>query len=143
MNENSHLQMLIVDDKGVILHLNAGAEHLLKSRFSVLISKKGSLSAVDPGNKKRLAALIINATGYSAVGGAMYLNGEQSRQMFVIALPVASPFALDWQKPLALVLVMEAGTKLSALDILGKLYNFTPAELRVASALLVGCSFTG
>jgi DNA-binding CsgD family transcriptional regulator len=132
--------MLIVDDLGVILHLNTGAEHLLKSRFSGLIGKKGCLSATDPGNKNRLATLIIEATAYPAVGGAMFLNGEQTRQVFVTPLPAASPFAQDWQIPLALVLVMESGTKLAALDILGKLYNLTPAELRVASALLVGSS---
>jgi DNA-binding CsgD family transcriptional regulator len=134
------MSMLIVDSNGVILHLNAGAELLLKSRFSGLTGKTGSLSATEPGSKNRLATLIIDATGYPALGGAMFLNEVQSRQVFVTPLPAASSFAQDWQKPLALVLVIEAGTKLSALHILGKLYDLTPAELRVASALLAGNS---
>ena len=134
------LSMLIVDGKGVILHLNAGAEHLLRSRFSGLTCTRESLSAIDPDNKNRLATLIIEATSNPAVGGAMFLNGEQSRQVFVTPLPAASPFAEEWQKPLALVWVMEADTKLPALDILGKLYSLTPAEMRVASALLMGDS---
>jgi len=134
------LSVLIVDGKGLILHLNASAGHLLKSRFIGLLCKTGRLSSIDPSNKNRLATLIIDATDNPAVGGAMFLNGEQSRQVFVTPLPAASAFAEEWQKPLALVLVMEASTKLSAVDMLGKLYSLTPAELRLASALLVGNS---
>jgi DNA-binding CsgD family transcriptional regulator len=134
------LSMLIVDGKGVILHLNAGAERLLSSRVSGLTGNAGRLSAADPTNKNRLAALIFAATGYPAMGGAMFLNGEQNRQVFITPLPAASPFAKDWQTPLALVLVIEAGNTLSTLQLLGKLYDLTPAELRVASALLDGNS---
>jgi len=134
------LSMLIVDGKGVILHLNAGAERLLNSRVSGLACKSERLSTAHPTNKNRLAALIAAATGYPAVGGAMFLSGEETRQVFVTPLPAASPFAQDWQTPLALVLVMEAGKNLSTLQLLGKLYDLSPTELRVASALLTGKS---
>lgn len=134
------LAMLIVDDKGAILHLNAGAECLLNSQVSGLTGISGRLSAVDTSNKNRLAALILAATGYPAVGGAMCLDEKPSRSVFITPLPAASPFAKDWQTPLALVLVIEAGNNLSTLPLLGKLYDLTPAELRVASALLAGQS---
>ena len=134
------LSMLIVDGKGVILHLNAGAERLLNSRISGLTSKANCLSTAHPPNKNRLKALITDATGYPAVGGAMFLSGEETRQVFVTPLPAASAFAQDWQSPLALVLVIEAGKNLSTLQLLGKLYDLSPAELRVASALLSGKS---
>lgn len=134
------LSMLIVDGKGVILHLNTGAERLLNSRISGLTCKANCLSTAHPPNKNRLAALIAAATGYPAVGGAMFLSGEETRQVFVTPLPAASPFAQDWQTPLALVLVIEAGKTLSTLHLLGKLYDLSPAELRVASALLSGKS---
>ncbi len=134
------LAMLIVDGKGLILHLNTRAEHLLNSRVSNLTGDTGCLSASDPNNKNRLAALILAATGYPAVAGAMLLNGEQNRQVFITPLPAASPFAKNWQTPLALVLVIEPGLTLSTQQLLGKLYNLTPAELRVASALLAGDS---
>jgi DNA-binding CsgD family transcriptional regulator len=134
------LSMLIVDGKGAILHLNAGAERLLNSRISGLTSKANCLSTAHPPNKNRLKALIAAATGYPAVGGAMFLSGEETRQVFVTPLPAASAFAQDWQTPLALVLVIEAGKNLSTLQLLGKLYDLSPAELRVASALLSGKS---
>jgi DNA-binding CsgD family transcriptional regulator len=132
--------ILIVDDKGGILHLNIGAERLLNTKISDLTCITGKLSASNAIDKSRLAALILAATGKPAVGGAMLLNGEQPRQVFITPLPAASPFGKDWQTPLALVLVIEADSNLSTLKLLGKLYNLTPAELRVASALLAGDS---
>ena len=134
------LSMLIVDNTGVILHLNTGAERLLNSRISGLTCKEGRLFATHPTSKNRLTTLVAEATGYPAVGGAMFLSGEENRQVLVTPLPAASPFAQDWQTPLALVLVMETGKNLSTLQLLGKLYNLSPAELRVASALLAGRS---
>ncbi len=134
------LSMLIVDGTGVILHLNIGAERLLNSRTSGLICKDSRLSAAHPVNKHRLAALTADATGYPAVGGAMFLSGDETRQVFVTPLPAASPFTRDWQMPLALVLVMDAGKNLSTLHIQGQLYGLSPAELRIASALLAGKS---
>lgn len=132
--------MAINNDKSVILHLNASAEQLLNSRASGLTCKQGYLSAFDPTHKNKLAALISEATAYSAVGGAMFLSGSQTRQVFVTPLPAASPFARDWQIPLALVLVLESGTNLSALQLQGTLYGLSPAEFRVAAALLAGKS---
>jgi len=134
------LSMLIVDGNGVILHLNAGAERLLNSRVSGLTCKQGYLSASNPTYKNRLAVLIAEATAYPAVGGAMFLGDQQARQVFVTPLPAASPFAQNWQIPLALVLVLEPGNNLSALQLQGALYNLSPAELRVAAALLAGKS---
>lgn len=134
------LSMVIVDSKGVILHLNVGAERLLNSRVCSLNSYAGRLSTVYPSDKNKLFALIIKATNYPAVGGAMFLTGEQTRQVFVTPLPAASSFAQDWQRPLALVFVMEVGKNIPALHMLGALYGLSPAELRVAAALLVGKS---
>ena len=134
------LSMLIVDGNGVILHLNAGAERLLNGRVSGLICKAGRLSTAHPSDKNKVAALIAGATGYPAVGGAMFLGCGQARQVFVTPLPEASPFAREWQTPLALVLVIEADHNLSSLQLLATLYGLSPTELRVASALLAGKS---
>jgi DNA-binding CsgD family transcriptional regulator len=134
------LSMLIVDGKGVILHLNVGAERLLNRGDSDLTSKTGRLYLAQPAYNNKLTALIAEATGYPAVGGAMFLSGEETRQVLVTPLPAASPFAQDWQTPLALVLVMEDGKSLSTLQLIGKLYDLSPDELRVASALLTGKS---
>ncbi|MGZ5621090.1 MAG: helix-turn-helix transcriptional regulator [Methylobacter sp.] len=134
------LSMLIVDANGVILHLNVGAERLLNSQVCSLISKVGRLTAAHPSDKNKLAVLIADATSKPAVGGAMFLTGEEGLKILLTPLPAASPFAKDWQTPLALVLVVEDGKSLSTLQLLGKLYDLSPAELRVAAALLIGQS---
>ena len=136
------MAMLIVDGNACILHLNSGAEALLNSRLGGLCSHGGRLSADNSIINQKLAALIAQAASHPAVGGAMFLNGaaDQARQLFVTPLPAASPFVKDWQTPLALVLAPDAGKSLSSLELLGKLYNLSPAELKLAAALVAGTS---
>lgn len=138
--EAMSLAMLIVDASGTILHLNTVAEQLLSSSTCELNYKSGRLSATHPANKSRLSALICDATHSPAIGGGMFLSGAKPRQLFVTPLPAASPFNQDWQIPLALILIVDADKVLSPLQLLGKLYDFSPAELRIASALLAGKS---
>jgi len=134
------LAMVIVDATGKILHLNFAAEQLLSNVACELSCKAGYLSDTRLANKNRLSGLIAAATNYPAVAGVMVLGDSEPRQVFVSPLPAASPFAHDWQIPLALVLVVEAGKALLPLQLLGKLYDFSAAELRVASSLLAGKS---
>jgi DNA-binding CsgD family transcriptional regulator len=134
------LAMLIVDSKCTILHLNTGAEQLLNNQYSGLVASNGHLSCTHPTTHGRLRTLVAGATDYSAVGGAMFLNGTENRQIIVVPLPAASPFAQDWQTPLALILVIEASNNLPTLKYLAHLYNLSPAELRVAEALVAGKS---
>lgn len=131
---------LIVNNTGTILHLNTAAQHLLNSQTCELSSKTGRLSAIHSVNAIRLSALILGATGFPAVAGAMFLNGAEPRQVFVTPLPATSPINQDWQTPLALILVIENGKVLSPLHLLGRLYDLSAAELRVSSALLAGKS---
>jgi DNA-binding CsgD family transcriptional regulator len=135
------LAMVIVNGTGTILHLNNAAETLLNNQACSLNSKAGRLSVdSNPISKYTLVNLISGATGCPAVGGAMFLSKEEPRQVFVTPLPAASLFAQDWQTPLALVVVMDTNQTLSPMQLLGKLYDLSPAELRIASALLEGKS---
>lgn len=132
------LCMLIVDANRRILHLNREAERLLASAAFGLGGNGGRLSLNDSIDRNRLSALIAGATAFPAVGGAMILRSDASLQLFVTPLPAASALVRDWQRPLALVWVMETGKVLPQLELIGKLYDLSPAELRVASALLAG-----
>jgi len=134
------LAMLIVDNQANILHLNSLAENLLNNPAHGFRSKAGRLSATQTVYSSCLDGLIARATGYPAIAGAMMLDGVEPRQVYVTPLPAASPFAREWQTPLALVLVMDAVKALTPLQLLGKLYDLSPAELRLASALLDGKS---
>lgn len=134
------MSMLIVDAKGKIMHLNQEAGRILNSLTSGLTCRSGYLSAIESIDKTKLVSLIAGATSQPAVGGAMFLRGDATKQVFVTPLPTASPFVRDWQMPLALVLVTDGGKVLSPLALIGNLYGLSPAELRLASALLAGRS---
>jgi DNA-binding CsgD family transcriptional regulator len=135
------MPMLIVDQKGAIRHLNKDAERFLADSQTGLDCKMGLLTAMEPTNKNTLLALIASASSYPAMGVGMLLQGSDGNcQVFVTPLPASSAFVHDWQSPLVLVLVLESGKNLSTLQLLGALYDLSPAELRVASALLNGKS---
>jgi len=135
------MPMLIVDKTGTILHLNTAADNLLNQKQGGLVCKMGKLSATTLVQRNKLAALIVSATTHPAVGGGLFLQvGDDNRQLFATPLPAASAFAQDFQTPLALVFVLESNKNLSTLQMLGTLYDLSPAELRVASALLNGKS---
>ena len=132
------LPMIIVDAKAAIRHLNIQAETLLfNSNASGLSSHTQRLSAQQPDDNQKLAALIALATSKPAQGGAIFIN-HGTRQVFVTPLPANSPFAHEWQTNLALLVILETGKVISSLSLLGKLYNLSPAELKCAAALLAG-----
>jgi len=132
------LAMFIVNGSGRILHLNISAENLLNDRVSGLSGRTGCLMATHPADRNQLADLIVAATTYPAIGGAMFLKNGNAKQIFITPLPANSTFNRDWQIPLALVLITEAGKTLP--QFLKQLYDLSPAELRVAMALLGGTS---
>ncbi len=137
------LTMLIVDQKACIKHLNSEAESLLSNGLNGLSCKNNCLFATSQSDNIKLIKLINQATGFPAVGGAMFLNRQgipQARQIFVTPLPAASPLVKDWQIPLALILVIEDNQSLSSIQLLCKLYHFSPAETKVAIALFQGKS---
>lgn len=134
------LSMIIVDSKATILHLNTKAEQFLNVKSNGLNSRLGQLTSPNAESRQQLARMISSATTHPAMGGAMVLQNNKSLQVFVTPLPAASKFARDWQIPLALVLIVEVGKTVSNLHLLAEIYDFSPAEFRVAAALLAGKS---
>lgn len=134
------LSMMIVNDKGIMLHLNASAERLLNNQvYGLALKPGGGLCCFNSTNNNKLTALITLATSNKPLSGAMFLNINGAGQLFVKPLPATSVFKSNCM-PLALVMVVETNNNLATLQLLGKLYCLTAAELRVASALLQGKS---
>ena len=134
------LPLFIVDNNAKILQINTCADQFLNRPNPALSYKNGHLLTTDPAIRNPFSNLITAATGYPAIGGGLFFTSPENGQLFVTPLPKASAFAHDWQRPLALVFVIETGQNLSAIKLLGKLYDFSPAELKLAIALLAGKS---
>ncbi len=132
--------MIIVNEQGVILHLNTSADKLLNDSDFDLICKDGHLTARLSTHSKQLKSLVTYATSKQAVGGQMQINGVKQRQVFVTPVVASSIFAKDWQTPLAMIMLNETGRTPSELETINKLFHFTKTEGRVAAALLDGQS---
>ena len=115
---------------------------LLDCGLNGLIIKTGYLTKNQNAYKGRLATLITDATSAPALGGAMFLNSNNALQVFITPLVAETSIDSGLQKALALIFVIDTtkSQSLSTLNLLGKLYGFSPAELKVAAALLSGKS---
>lgn len=130
--------MLIVDNQGYVIHLNFSAK---RSLYSLILNSEGHLSCVNPAKNHKLTALISNAT-HNRVNGGMFLDSDGIEQIFVSPLPDMLSQDCKTSTPLALIVIVKVdiSNSVSTLQLLGKLYHLTPAELRLASALLQGKS---
>jgi DNA-binding response OmpR family regulator len=134
------LAILIVDGQGAVKYINTCAKALLSTKIRTLTIKDDYLSAINFSDKSKLSAFITAATSAEEIRSAMFLHDDEVRQVFITPLPSMSTLILNINSPLALILITEPNETLSELQLMGKLYNLSPAELRVASALLDGKS---
>jgi len=131
----------IVTAERSLQHLNTRAEAILQASDGLVI-KQGRLYALN-GAHAHLARMIKAAAQPNGAsrGGTLSIersNGKPSYQVFVVALPEKSAFAVERQVPLALVLAKDAAQRVAAPPLFARLYGLTPAEGRLAAALLAG-----
>ncbi|MEN9756000.1 MAG: hypothetical protein RL755_187 [Pseudomonadota bacterium] len=134
------LAILIVDEQGAVKYINTCAKQLLNTKIRSLTIKDDYLSAISFSDKSKLSAFITAATSTEEIRSAMFLHDDEVRQVFITPLSSMSSFMLNVNMPLALILITEPNETLSEIQLMGKLYDLSPAELRVASALLAGKS---
>jgi DNA-binding response OmpR family regulator len=134
------LAILIVDEHGAVKYINTCAKELLNTKIHSLKIKDDYLSAISFSDKSKLSAFITAATSTEEIRSAMFLHDEEVRQIFITPLPSTSSFIQNVTMPLALILITEPNETLSEVQLMGKLYDLSPAELRVATALLAGKS---
>jgi DNA-binding response OmpR family regulator len=134
------LAILIVDEHGGVKYINTCAKELLNTKILSLTIKDDYLSAINFSDKSKLSAFITAATSTEEIRSAMFLHDEEVRQIFITPLPSTSSFIQNVTMRLALILITEPNETLSEVQLMGKLYDLSPAELRVATALLAGKS---
>jgi DNA-binding response OmpR family regulator/DNA-binding CsgD family transcriptional regulator len=133
--------MLIVDSQGTVNYANAHLLDLLDTKIKGLAIKNGQLVATTFNGKQKLHEFIQAATQFPAVKNAMFINEDnQAWHVFITPLPPTLSLTNTMPTPLALIYISNANNAFSELDMMGKLYDLTPAELRVASALVAGKS---
>jgi PAS domain-containing protein/DNA-binding CsgD family transcriptional regulator len=137
--------VIFVSGRGRVLHCNAAAEALLR-RGSGLALRGGRLTAVDPTARQGLAQLLRRVQDLAsdeASDGPRSLvvprsDGPTPLILNAVALSArASRFVADQASVMLLIADPDARRRLD-LDLLPALYGLTPAEARLARALLAG-----
>ncbi|MBV8465087.1 MAG: hypothetical protein JO218_03985 [Burkholderiales bacterium] len=131
----------VVDSDANVLFANHAAEAGLPG----IALRQGKLMPGTAALANRLSSLLARATGDKPMSGALALeHGDAARMTVLVApLPADSPLAADWRRPLALLMAHSpTSTDSQPLDVLTALYGLSPAECRLSSLLLEGCTLT-
>ncbi|MEO3430797.1 hypothetical protein AAFN88_18225 [Pelagibius sp. CAU 1746] len=133
--------VIFVSGRGRVLHCNVAAEMLLR-RGSGLTLRGGRLTAVDPAARQGLARLLrqTQEPAGGAPGSLVVPRSDGPRPLVLnaVALSVqASRFVADQASVMVLISNLSAPRR-PDLGLLPALYGLTPAEARLAGALLAG-----
>lgn len=121
--------MLIVNGQHEIIETNTEALQLLENQQISLINKTGCLTCKNSDCKDKLAALISKATASTtSLGGGFLLEDTNQWHVFVKPLKSPLPTTQPTQNCLAVVFVLDPtkNDNISSLDLVAKLYNFSP-----------------
>lgn len=135
------LALAVCDGFGAIRFANPAAEAILRQGEG-LCGLKGQLTSLDDNGQLRRLLDEACSRGH---GGALALARPFRKPLHIMVTPLA-PHAAGlnpWQRPLALVLICDPDRQpVIAEHQLSALFRFTPAESRLAQALLGGAELT-
>jgi DNA-binding CsgD family transcriptional regulator/PAS domain-containing protein len=132
----------VVDATGHIVFANAAAERFLAWREVFRTGSAWQLGLRHADCHARLREGIAAALGCaSAALPLLDRHGKTVLHATVLPLPPASRWNTLWQKPLAMLVLSEPeSSRRFGAEALRQLYGFTPAEVRLANALMSGQS---
>ncbi|UZR27144.1 helix-turn-helix transcriptional regulator [Methylococcus mesophilus] len=132
---------LIADGTGTIRFANAAAEALLSTPAGLSV-RSGRLVHALPRDNALLNTLIRDAAAGKGGGMRLPRGGERpDLHLSMAPLSARSRLAAPWQTPLVLLLVSDpAAQRVPPEQLLRLLFGLSPAEARLAGALVRGLS---
>jgi DNA-binding CsgD family transcriptional regulator len=138
---------VLVDATGKILMLNRSAQGILNLNDGLVLGRDG-LVAHRSGESNRLRGLIKGAIATGSgkgtdSGGIMTVSRPSLRRPFqILVTPLRSRTAAFWpESAAAAIFVSDPESRIEPPDqLLGRLFGLTPAEGRLAGALMQGSS---
>src|SRR5262245_26934653 len=130
--------LFVVDATGRIVHANASGRAMMRERL-VLRDAEGRLAACEARAASALRAALAKAAGPDARSAALPLSAGAGRHYVAHLLPLASAARRTGasQPALAAVLVHKAAIETHCPpEVIARLYNLTPSELRVLLAIV-------
>jgi DNA-binding CsgD family transcriptional regulator len=144
LDQSPHAAFILTDG-AMLRQANQAAEQLLTGH-SGLVVRQGRLSASSPAASRQLDALVAAAASPDPLlrtGGSMalYVRGKRSPLAVTVAPIRSERLALFGHRPSVIVSVADPDAQCQLEDAeLQRLFGFTPAEARVALALLAGAT---
>jgi len=138
------LGVVLVDDHGRVLQANEAALAIARQRDGFVLGR-GTFAAAERRQTAALLGLVANVLrdGVAAAGGALRLSRPSGRRpLEVLVVPLSSrQRETEGPPPVAALFITDPEVEpRTAEDLLQQLYGLTPAEARLAVALLVGLS---
>lgn len=134
--------VIITDNTGLIIEMNRAAETIVRVGDSVLI-REGRLRARRVFETTKVAKLIAGATeekSWVAAGRTLIARGDGSPPYVLVVVPLHS-VPVDDQR-FAMIIVVDPARYAPSEKDLADLFGLSPAEARVAAALMTGKSLT-
>ena len=128
----------VLDERQRVKHLNASAEAILRMKDGVTI-EEGAVRLASSGDNRRLAALLNEAqspqVGNHAQPAVLLAPRPSGRPPYSI---VVAPLGPGHESGSVALLITDSATTITTEATVRSLYGLTPAESRVAVALLSG-----
>ncbi|MFE3098935.1 helix-turn-helix transcriptional regulator [Nocardia tengchongensis] len=135
---------LLIDDRGLVLHMNCAAHAIMARRDGLSVDSLGELSAATPTARAALRAVIVRACGDAdavpTAGSVRIPRVPPGRHYVVHAVPIRLGDSSFHRPRLVLVTVAdpEEALRRSPVAIWRTLYGFTPREAVIAEGVLRG-----
>src|SRR5208282_3676545 len=135
----------VADDEARVIEINRVAERIVRSNDGLTISE-GKLSAQRGFEITKLARLIADAIAYKEVqptGGRMLVGRPNGLLAYALTvMPLSAELAAQG-RPLALILITDPEESSPSEKALTELFGLSPAESRLAAALMTGKTLRG
>ena len=130
--------VIVTDGEGRVIELNRAAERIVR-RGDGLTMRNGRLDAAGVLESEKLAKLIAAAAPRHAPAmGRMPIRRRNGRPAYTLTVaPLGAELAVD-ERPLAMILVADPDALSPSESDLAQLFGLSPAESRLAAALMTG-----
>jgi DNA-binding CsgD family transcriptional regulator len=132
--------VIVTDNTGLIIETNRAAETIVELRDGLFI-REGRLSARRVFETARVAKLIAGATEEpsGASGGRMVIGRCDGLPPYVLAVMPLQAAPIEGRR-LAMIIIVDPERYVPSESDLADLFGLSPAEARVAAALMTGQS---
>jgi DNA-binding CsgD family transcriptional regulator len=136
--------VIVSDDGGRVVEMNRGAQAMVGLEDGLAV-RNGQLCARRAFETAKMSKLISAAAAVGKAGGAagrMLIGRGDGRPAYVLTVAPLHPDLAIGDRPLAMIVIVDPERHSPSGSELVELFGFSPAEARLAAALMTGKTLT-